>query len=167
MRLVVDEHGGLRGHAELIKRPVEDRLRRFRGADLTRQDQGVGQRRHPELDQEIPRVLVAVADDRGLDAASPKRPQERQHVLVQARAREQQFPALVRDRNHQAWFGLDAAGPHDPRVSLGQGQPSVRHCRREPLELGFHRVRRDSGQHRQLSPVRAEVAAQNGAVSVN
>jgi hypothetical protein len=146
---------------------VEYRLRRLGRADLARQDQDVDQRRHPELDQKISRVLVAVADDRGFDPAGSERPQERQHVVVQARAREQQFPALVRDRNHQARFGLGAAGSHDPRVSLTQTKPSVRHRRLEPLELGVHRVRRDPGQHRQLSPVRAEVAAQDGVVDVN
>jgi len=65
-----DVTGGTRGQAQLIQRPVEDRPRRFRCADLTRQDQGVGQRRHAELDQEIPRVLVAVADDRDFDAVA-------------------------------------------------------------------------------------------------
>jgi hypothetical protein len=56
--------------------PVENPRGRLGRADLTGQDQGIGERSHPEPVQQATALPVAVADDRDLDPAGPQPGQE-------------------------------------------------------------------------------------------
>jgi hypothetical protein len=99
---------------EPVERVPEDFRRWLGRADLTRQDQDVRERLHPEVGQQRTGVLGAVADDRDLDAAGLEHLEKRDRVVVEPRGREQEFPVSVHERAHEVRPRLDAALPQHP-----------------------------------------------------